>query len=175
MSSENGTIHTILNRRSIRSYKKEQISNDELETILLAGSAAPSGMNGQSAYAYVIQSEEFMSELVKSVEKATGIGRNPFYDAPTVIIVFADSSKFSPVEDGTLAIENMMLAAYSLGIGSCWIYAVKQFFATEEGRTFKKKLGVPDNQMIIGSVALGYPDGKHPALKTREHKFYKKF
>lgn len=175
MGSENGTIHTILNRRSIRAYKKEQISNDELETILLAGSAAPSGMNGQSAYAYVIQSEEFMNELVTSVERATGIERNPFYGAPTVVIVFADSSKFSPVEDASLAIENMMLAAYSLGIGSCWIYAVKQFFATEEGKIFKKKLGVPDNQMIIGSVALGYADGKQPSVKAKEHKFYKKF
>lgn len=175
MSSENGTIHSILNRRSIRNYKKEQITNDELETVLTAGSVSPSGMNGQSAYAYVIQSEEYMQKLVEEIEEVTGMGRNPFYDAPTVILMFADSSKLTPVEDTALSMENMMLAAYSLGLGSCWIYAVKSFFESDKGKKFKKILGVPDDFIIVGSLAVGYPSGKNPDAKPREHVFYKKF
>lgn len=102
MVLQNETMDSILSRRSIRAYQKEQITPDELETILEAGSYAPSGMNQQSAKAVVVQSTECMQELVQLAQTVSGNSKNPFYDAPTVILVFARSSNLTPTEDGCI-------------------------------------------------------------------------
>lgn len=172
MVLQNETMDSILRRRSIRVYQKEQITLDELETILEAGSYAPSGMNQQSAKAVVVQSPEYMQELVQLAQTVSGNLKNPFYDAPTVILVFARSSNLTPTEDGCLAIENMFLAAQSLGIGTCWIYASKMMFSHPDGVQFQKKLGVPEEYKIVGAVAAGYPDGEKPQPKPRIGTFY---
>lgn len=169
---QNETVASILNRRSIRSYQKTQITSDELETILEAGSYAPSGMNQQSARAVVVQGADRMQELVQLAQEVTHKPENPFYDAPTVILVFAKSSNLTPTEDGCLAIENMFLAAQSLGIGTCWIYASKMMFSHPNGRQFQKKLGVSEDYSIVGAFAAGYPDGVRPQPKPRAAAFY---
>lgn len=171
MILHNETVDAILNRRSIRSYQAEQISKNELETILEAGRYAPSGMNQQSARAVVIQSKSEMEKLVALAKTATHREQNPFYDAPTVILVFAKQSNLTPVEDGCTAIENMFLAAQSLSIGTCWIYAVTAMFASSEGKTWMQEHGVSEDFEIVGSLAVGYPAGEHPQPKER-NSFY---
>ena len=128
MILHNDAVDAILTRRSIRSYQAKQISEDALETILTAGQYAPSGMNQQSAKAIVVQSKERMQQLVQLAKAAEQVDHNPFYDAPTVILVFADATQLAPIEDGCNVLENMMLAAHAIGLGSCWIYAAKVLF-----------------------------------------------
>lgn len=111
MILHNDAVDAILTRRSIRSYQAKQIPEDALETILTAGQYAPSGMNQQSAKAIVVQSKERMQQLVQLAKAAEQVDHNPFYDAPTVILVFADATQLAPLEDGCNVLENMMLGS----------------------------------------------------------------
>ena len=133
----NETIKTLLERRSIRKFKPEQIREDELNAILGAGMYAPSGANQQSALFVVVQDKETLRKLSVMNAAVWGKDIDPYYGAPTVILVFADRSKVTPVEDASLALGNMFNAAASLGIGSCWIHRVRQMFETGEEAVVK--------------------------------------
>ena len=137
------------------------------------GSMPPSGMNQQSAKAVVVQSKERMQQLVQLAKAAEQVDHNPFYDAPTVILVFADATQLAPLEDGCNVLENMMLAAHAIGLGSCWIYAAKVLFSTEEGAAFQKELGLSETDQIVGSIAVGDPDGTAPQPKPRRESFFR--
>jgi len=167
----NETIKTLLERRSIRKFKPERIKEEELNAILDAGMYAPSGANQQSALFVVIQDKETLKKLSAMNAAVLGKDFDPYYGAPTVILVFADKSKISPVEDASLALGNMFNAAASLGIGSCWVHRAKQMFETTEGKDFLRKWGVPGNFIGVGSCILGYPDGKHPKAAPRKDNF----
>ena len=167
----NETIKTLMERRSIRKFKPAQIKEEELNTILNAGMYAPSGANQQSALFVVIQDKETLKKL--SVMNAAVLGKDmdPYYGAPTLILVFADKSKITPIEDASLALGNMFNAAASLGIGSCWVHRTKQMFETEEGKEFLKKWGVTGDYIGVGSCILGYADGEHPKAAPRKDNF----
>ena len=167
----NETIKTLMGRRSIRKFKPAQIKEEELNTILNAGMYAPSGANQQSALLVVIQDKETLKKL--SVMNAAVLGKDmdPYYGAPTLILVFADKSKITPIEDGSLALGNMFNAAASLGIGSCWVHRTKQMFETQEGKEFLKKWGVTGDYIGVGSCILGYPEGEHPKAAPRKDNF----
>jgi len=96
---------------------------------------------------------------------------DPYYGAPTVILVFADKSKISPVEDASLALGNMFNAAASLGIGSCWVHRTKEMFETDEGKYLLSKWGITGDYIGVGSCILGYPDCKHPKAAPRKDNF----
>ena len=164
----NETIKTLLERRSIRKFKPEQIKEVELNAILNAGIYAPSGANQQSALFVVIQDKETLKKL--SAMNAAVLGKNidPYYNAPTVILVFADKSKISPVEDASLALGNMLNAAASLGIGSCWVHRTKQMFEKDEGKDLLRKWGITGDYIGVGSCILGYPDCEHPKAAPRK-------
>ena len=167
----NECIKTLLSRRSIRKFRPEQIKEDELKTILEAGMYAPSGANQQSALFVVVQDRETLKKL--SAMNAAVLGKNidPYYGAPTVILVFADRSKVTPIEDGTLALGNMFNAAASLGIGSCWVHRARQMFETDEGKDLLKKWGVTGDYTGVGSCILGYPEGDHPKAAPRKDNY----
>ena len=167
----NETIKTLLERRSIRKFKPEQIKEEELNAILEAGMYAPSGANQQSALFVVIQDKELLKKLSAMNAAVLGKDIDPYYNAPTVILVFADRSKVTPVEDASLALGNMFNAAASLGVGSCWVHRSKQMFETEEGKDLMKKWGVAGDCIGVGSCILGYPDGGHPKAAPRKDKF----
>ena len=141
MILHNDAVDAILTRRSIRSYQAKQISEDALETILTAGQYAPSGMNQQSAKAIVVQSKERMQQLVQLAKAAEQVDHNPFYDAPAVILVFADATHLAPLADGCNVLENMMLAAASLGLGSVWVHREREIFDNLKGKTLLKEWG----------------------------------
>ena len=97
-----------------------------------------------------------------------GSTSNPYYDAPTYILVFAPADANNPVQDGSCILENMMLAAHALGIGTCWIHREKEMFATEEGKALMREMGLPDGLMGIGALSVGYPDGEPSPQKPRK-------
>ncbi len=168
----NETMKTLLNRRSIRKYKPEQITAEELNTVLEAGKYAPSGANQQSALFIVVQKKSVLEKISKM--NAAVMGKtdiDPYYGAPTVILVLADKSKVAPVEDASLALGNMYNAAYSLGLGSCWVHRTGQMFDSEEGKALLKEWGVEGDYIGVGSCILGYPDCEQPQAAPRKDNF----
>lgn len=167
----NDTIKTLLYRRSIRKYKPEQIREDELNAILEAGMYAPSGANQQSALFVVVQDKETINKLSAMNKAILGKDTDPYYGAPTIVLVLADRSKVTPVEDASLALGNMFNAAASLGVGSCWVHRARQMFESDEGKDLLKKWSVTGDYIGVGSCILGYPDCEHPKAAPRKEKF----
>ncbi|MGA2225488.1 MAG: nitroreductase [Syntrophobacteraceae bacterium] len=167
----NETIKTLMERRSIRKFKPAQIKEEELNTILDAGMYAPSGANQQSALFVVIQDKETLKKLSAMNAAVLGKDIDPYYGAPTLILVFADKSKVTPIEDASLALGNMFNAAASLGIGSCWVHRARQMFETQEGKDLLKKWGVTGDYVGVGSCILGYADCEHPKAAPRKDNF----
>ena len=164
----NETIKNLLERRSCRKYKKEQIKDDDLNLILKAGEYAPTGMGMQSPIIVVLQNKEKIEKLSKINAKIMGIDKDPFYGAPTVLVVLADKNIGTHIEDGSLVLGNLMNAAYSLGLGSCWIHRAKEEFETEEGKELLKEWNIPENYVGIGHCILGYPEEKSEAKPRKD-------
>lgn len=166
----NEKIQALLQRRSIRSYKEEQISEEELSTILEAGKFAPSGMGHFKWKFVVVQKHAAMEKLLKELKKEFGLGENTFYYAPTIIIVFTDKNSCAPIEDGSLAIGNMLNASHMIGLGSCWIHCIPQFFKTERGKKLQEEYNVPSGYICVGSCVIGYRKEEMPLPKPRSDK-----
>lgn len=164
----NETLNTLLNRRSIRKYKPEQIKDEELNVVLEAGKYAPSAMNQQSQLFIVIQNKEMRDKISKMNAAVMGTNSDPYYGAPTIILVLADKSKAAPIEDAALALGNMYNAAFSIGLGSCWIHRTKQMFECEEGKALLKEWDVEGDYVGVGSCILGYPDCPQPKAAPRK-------
>ena len=167
----NETLQTLKNRRSVRAYLPKQIKEEELQQILEAGIYAPTGMGAQSPIMVVVQDKETISYLSKLNAEVMGSTSDPFYGAPTVIIVLADKNRGTCVEDGSLVIGNMMNAAASLGVGSCWIHRAKEVFESSEGKELLKKWGIQGDYIGVGNCILGYADGELPAAKPRKENY----
>jgi nitroreductase len=167
----NETIKTLLTRRSIRKYKPEQIKDEELELILEAGKYAPTGRNWQSPIFIVVQNKEVLKKLSEMNAKIFGREGDPYFGAPTVVLVLADRSRHTAVEDGSVALCNMFNAAASLGIGSCWVNREKEMFETEEGKALLKEWGIEGDYIGVGACTLGYPDCKHPEPFPRKSNY----
>lgn len=152
----NEVIKAIKERRSVRAYRPEQIKEEELNAILEAGTYAPTGMGMQSPKIVVIQDKPTIEKLSRLNAQMMGSTGDPFYGAPTVLVVLADSTRPTYVEDGSLVMGTLMLAAQSLGVASCWIHRAKEVFATQEGRALLEKWGISDNYVGVGNCILGY-------------------
>ena len=167
----NETIKTLLERRSIRGYKKDLVPAEILDQILEAGEYAPSGMGMQGTMMVVTQNAELVAKLSQMNADVMGSGADPFYGAPTVIIVFADSEMGTCVENGSLVMGNLMNAAHALGVDSCWIHRAREVFDSPEGKALKAQWGVPESYVGIGHCVLGYRSGKYPEAKARKAGF----
>ena len=167
----NDTLKTLMGRRSVRSYKPDQIPEDVLEQILLAGEYAPSGMGMQSAVMVVVQDPETIRTLSRINAEIMGTDGDPFYGAPTVVVVLADRRRGTCVEDGSLVMGNLMNAAFSLGVDSCWIHRARETYETEEGKALLKKWGLSEDYIGIGNCILGYSDQPLPQPKPRKEGF----
>lgn len=165
----NETLKTLRDRRSVRKYQSKQISDAELDAILEAGLWAASGMGLQTQMMVVIQDAETLAKLEKANAEIQGNPEgHPFYGAPTDVIVLADASSYNWLQDGSLTMGNLMNAAASLGVASCWINRAMQYFDTEEGKALMKEWGVPETYRGVGHCILGYADGEWPAPKPRK-------
>ena len=154
----NETLQSLKKRRSIRKYKPDQIRDDELNAILEAGMYAPSAANQQSATMVVVQQPALRAKLTKMNAAVIGKEMDPYYGAPTIILVFGDKTKAAPIEDASLVLGNLGIAAHALGIGSCWIHREKQM----------KEWGLSEDCFGVGSIILGYPDCEEPKAPPRK-------
>ena len=163
------TLKDLKERRSIRAYKPEQIKEEELQKILEAGTYAPTGMGMQSPKIVVVQDKETRDYLSELNAKYLGSDSDPFYGAPTVLVVLASRARPTCVEDGSLVMGNLMNAAYAAGVGSCWIHRAREVFDSEEGKALLKKWGIEGDYIGVGHCILGYPaDGAVPQAKPRK-------
>ena len=165
---ENEFLKLIETRRSCRKYKPEQITDEELKAVLKAGTYAPTGMGQQSPFIVAVQNPEMKAKLERMNAEIRGISGNPYYDAPTYVLVFAPTDCPFAIQDGTCVLENMMLAAHALGLGSCWINREIEMFATDEGKQVMQEMGLPAGLGGVGAIALGYPAPAPSAPKPRK-------
>lgn len=172
---ENEVINALLTRRSIRKFKPQQVTDDELTTVLNAGTYAPTGMGRQNPWIIAVQNPEIKQRLVRMNAAVMGTSSNPYYDAPTIVLVFGSDPKVwkNSVQDGSLVLGTMMVAAHAIGLGSCWINREMEMFSTAEGRQLMNELGLPEGLIGIGALALGYPDGDAPKAKPRKADYYR--
>lgn len=163
------TLNDLKERRSIRAYKPEQIREDQLQKILEAGTYAPTGRGLQSPKIVVVQDKKTRDRLSELNAKYLGTDSDPFYGAPTVLVVLASRERPTCVEDGSLVMGNLMNAAYAVGVASCWIHRAREVFDSEEGKQLLKEWGIEGDYIGVGHCILGYPQGElSPAAKPRK-------
>lgn len=165
----NTTIETILNRRSTRIFKDTPVPKDALEAIIQSALYAPSAHNQQPWHFTIIQNKDFINHMnVVSKETARHseseylkkLGNNDqfhvFYNAPVVIIVSGDESAMSPRLDTAAAAENMLIAAESLGLGSCWVGMLRLCVNGEVGKPIVEKFNLPEGYLPYFAVVIGH-------------------
>ena len=165
----NEVVKAMLERRSVRKFKPDMPKKEDIDAIIEAGLYAPSGMNRQSAIIVAVTDKKFRGKL--AADNAAIMGRegsDPFYGAPVILIVLARKDAFTGIYDGSLVMENLMLAAHSLGLGSIWIHRAKEEFETEEYKKILADLGAEGEYEGIGHCAIGYADCPIPDPAPRK-------
>lgn len=174
--TNNETLKAIKNRRSIRKFKNNQITKEELNAIVQSAIYAPTGHNDQPWHFTIIQNKEVLNKISEVANKAMknseiewisklGSKNRPlFYNAPTVVIVSGKEGTYSPLTDCSAAIQNMLIAAESLNIGSLWNGLVSYFFENKEEA---KVLNLKEGYKPYYAVALGYKDCEAPIAPER--------
>lgn len=177
----NETIDAILNRRAVRTFADKELNEQDLELVLKCAQYAPSGMNRQANQFTVLCTRRILDEFLEQVKsdielsdsefwksRAKAPNFNFFYKAPAFVIVSSNpqAQALTPAEDAAVAIENMMIAAKSLGISSCWIHTLCMIGEAPNTRKFLEKCGLPLEHKIYGSVALGYNSSTEPSAHS---------
>ena len=155
-SMTNETLNVIKSRRSTRAYKTDPVPEKLLDAVLEAGTFAPSGMNKQSPTIVAVTSDKYRREISALNAAVMGVTSDPYYGAPVVVLVLADSNAGTWVEDGSCVLENMMLAAESLGLATVWVHREREIFDSERGKQLLREWGLPETLRGVGSIALGY-------------------
>ena len=167
----NDIIKAMETRRSIRGYKEDMVPEELIAEVVEAGTYAATGMGRQSPIILAVTNKEVRDRLSKVNAEIMGTTGDPFYGAPVVLVVLADKSRPTYLYDGSLVMGNLMLAAHSLGLGSCWIHRAKEVFASEDGKALLKKWGVEGDYEGIGHCVLGYPAADVPKAKPRKENY----
>jgi nitroreductase len=176
----NETLVSIKNRRITRKFQSKQISEQELQAILEAGILAPNAKNQQKWQFTVIQKKDLMDRMVVIIkenilkssneflkQRASIPNYHTFYNAPAVIMITADEKAQWIELDCGAAMENMAIAAESMGIGSCVIVSSGFLFESEKGKAYRKELGIAEGYKYICTLALGYKEGENPNPQER--------
>lgn len=172
-SLKNQVVETIMTRRSVRQYKPQAVEREKMQTIVECGINAPNAMNKQPWEVRVVDNADYINgvtELYKKVNPKAAEDpafKNMFRNAPTVVFIGHDTkSESSPFDCGLLA-ENMMISAWSMGIGSCCLGSPARFMKTPEAAEYLQKLGFSEGYELLYCIGFGYPD-EAPAAKPRE-------
>ena len=166
----NDIIKAMKERRSVRKFKSDMPDKKDIEQIVEAGLYAANGRGKQAVITVAVTNRE-LRDKISDINRRIGgwsEGFDPFYGAPVILIVLADKNWPTCVYDGSLVMGNMMLAAYSLGLGSIWIHRAKEEFETDEYKELLKSLGVEGEWEGIGHCAVGYADGDIPTPAERK-------
>ena len=170
----NETMKTLIERRSCRSYRPDPVPAEILDQILEAGTYAATGMGRQSPVMIAVTDKKTRDELSAMNAAVMGASSDPFYGAPVVIVVLADRSAGTYLYDGSLVMGNLMNAAHSLGVASCWIHRAKEEFESDEGKAILKKLGIEGDYEGIGHCVLGYAARESaPAAPRKENYIFR--
>ena len=154
----NEFVELMTKRRSVRKFQSKMITNAELDQVLYAGLFAASGLGRQPCYFIAVRDPETRNLLSSMNARILGQPSiDPFYGAPVVVVVLADTTSPTYLYDGSLALGNMMNAAHAVGLGSCWIHRAKEEFETQTGKMLLKEWGLPETVEGIGHLILGYP------------------
>ena len=167
----NETLKTLIERRSCRSYKSDPIPTEVLDQILEAGSYAATGMGKQSPIMIAVTDKKTRDQLSKMNAAVMGASNDPFYGAPVVIVVLANRNVPTYLYDGSLVMGNLMNAAHSLGIASCWIHRAKEEFDSAEGKAILKDLGIEGDYEGIGHCILGYAAQENKTAAPRKENY----
>ena len=181
-------LQALLTRRSTRKYKADAVEEEKLELILRAAAQAPSGGNNQTNHFLVIRDKDVKDELASMAEKAfsrmeatedtyaslrnainaSKRGGYVFhYNAPVLIAVANRRDYSNNIADCACALENMMIAANALDLGSCWVNQLKWLNEDPEINAYLGKLGLREDERVYGALVLGYPDTED-GLPNRE-------
>lgn len=170
---ENNFMQIIKTRRSCRHYRDEQVDDQLLNTVLEAGTYAPTGHGTQDPQIVAVQNPALKQRLAALNAKIMGVDSNPYYDAPTYLLVFASKDNPNAFQDGSCVLENMMLAAHAVGLSTCWINREYQMFQTDEGRQLMEEMGIAADRIGIGALSLGYPSRELREAKPRKEDWIK--
>jgi len=172
-SLKNQVVETIMTRRSVRQYKPQAVEREKMQTIVECGINAPNAMNKQPWEVRVVDNADYINGVTELYKKANPKAaedpafKNMFRNAPTVVFIGHDTkSESSPFDCGLLA-ENMMISAWSMGIGSCCLGSPARFMKTPEAAEYLQKLGFSEGYELLYCIGFGYPD-EAPAAKPRE-------
>lgn len=170
----NETIQNMISRRSIRKFKSEMVPHHLIEQIVNAGLWAASGRNNQQVAIVAVTNRELRDKMSRSNNSfgKWGPDFDPFYGAPVVLVVLANKAAPTYIYDGSLVMGNLMLAAHSLGIGSCWIHRAKEEFETEEYQQLIRNLGMEGQWEGIGHCVLGYADEEPASIPRKEGRVF---
>jgi nitroreductase len=167
-------IDNIMTRRSIRDYKDEPVDREQMAKVLECGIYAPSAMNMQAWAVRVVDSKEFIDgvtaiavEQNPQLKEQDGF-RNIFRNAPTVAFIAIPEESYSGEFDSGLLAENMMLSAWSMGIGSCCLGSVVPVMNSEEAKPYLERLNLPEGYKLMIAIAFGYPAQDIPVAPKRD-------
>lgn len=169
---ENMVLKALEERRSVKKYSNRGLEEEKLDAILKAATYAPTGRNLQSPIMVVVRDEDTREILRKMNAEILGNpNADPFYGAPVIVVVLADKNVNTYIEDGSLVMGNLMIAAHSLGVDSCWIHRARQEFDSQEGKELLKKWGIDGDYAGIGHCILGYREGDAPTVRPRKENY----
>lgn len=154
----NQIIEAIKTRRSVRAFADKPISDEELLAIADAGSFAPSGMNRQTWQFTIVNNQEKIAALAAAISEVIDRAGYNFYKPAALIIPSNDAESPWGRDDNACALQNIFLAAHSLGIGSVWINQLRDICDNPKIRPLLRDLGIPDNHIVYGLAALGYAE-----------------
>lgn len=165
----NEVIENILSRRSVRIYLDEQIKPEDLNAVLEAGYNAPSGCNMQPWHFTVVQNKELINRLnVESKKEFANsenemfrkMAENPdlniFHNAQTIVVISGEKSSPTALIDCSAATQNMLLAAESIGVGTCWVGLITFLFKSEKAKEYIDILQIPEGFEPYYAMSLGY-------------------
>lgn len=161
-------LKVLKERRSIRKFKQQQISDAELNAVLEAGIYAPSGKGKQPCIVIAVQNKDDIAQLSKMNAAIWGKASDPYYGAPTILLVLCHPESSTPVEDGSALATYLTVAAAAAGLGACWINRERQMFDSEEGKALLQKWGVSKEYIGIAACSLGYIEGENPKAAKRK-------
>lgn len=174
----NETLRVLEERRSCRRFKPDMITEEELNSVIKAGTYAPTGMGKQSPIIIAVTNKELRDKIAKENARIMGKDESfdPFYGAPVILIVLADKGIWTYKEDGSLVLGNMLNAAESLGLGNIWIHRAKEEFESDFGKNILKELGITGDYEGIGHCALGYKavENQNAAPRKENYVYYVK-
>lgn len=166
----NEIIKAIKERRSYRKYDSKEVDQKDIDIIIESGLYAPSAHGEQRSIILQINNKDIREKITNINRKIGGFNESvdPFYGAPVLLIVLADKSWDNGSFDGSLVMQNMMLAAHSLGLGSCWINRAKEEFEMDEFKKMLKDYNIEGEYVGVGHLIVGHIIEKNNNIPQRK-------